>query len=151
MIGRIAALAFSLTVIIFCCFAGELLPASVEKNPVEVIDGYSLGKPTGSGLRLYGPAYQCRDDPRATCYPTVVDQSVVKIGWNDDFILVERHPRDTYIFSTPDATIASWYIIDLSSGIVYKDLLSEEFSELVATLEIPNIEMQEPMDIYEQR
>ena len=76
---------------------------------------------------------------------------MVKVGWNDDFILVERHPRDTYIFATPDATIASWFIIDLSSGSVYKDLSSEEFSELIATLEIPDIEMQEPMEIYEKR
>ena len=151
MIGRIAILAFSLTMIIFCCFASELLPGYVEKTPVEIIDGYSLGKPTGSGLSLYGPAYKCRDDARATCYPTIVDQSVVKVGWNDDFILVERHPRDTYIFATPDATIASWFIIDLSSGSVYKDLSSEEFSEFIATLEIPAIEMQEPVEIYEKR
>jgi hypothetical protein len=149
--GRIAVLALSLTVIVFCCFAGELLPGYVEKTPVEVIGGYSLGKPTGSGLSLYGPAYQCRDDPRATCYPTVVEQSVVKIGWNDDFILVERHPRDTYIFSTPDATIASWFIINLSSGTVYKDLSYEEFSELIAKLEIRDIELQEPREIYEKR
>ena len=150
MMGRIAILALSL-VIIFCCFAGELLPGYVEKTPVEVIGGYSLGKPTGSGLSLYGPAYQCRDDPRATCYPTVVDQSVVKIGWNDDFILVERHPRDTYIFATPDATIASWFIINLSSGTVYKDLSYEEFSEIIAKLEIRDIELQEPREIYEKR
>jgi hypothetical protein len=150
MIGRIATLALSLMVIIFCCFAGELLPEYVEKTPVEIIDGYSLGKPTGSGLSLYGPAYTCRDDPRATCYPTVVDQSVVRIGWNDDFILVERHPRDTYIFATQDATIASWYIINLSSGTVYKDLSSEEFSELIEKLEIPAIELQDPMAIYEK-
>jgi hypothetical protein len=151
MMSRIATLALSLMLVIFCCFAGELLPAYVEKTPVDVIDGYSLGKPTGSGLILYGPSYKCRDDPRATCHPTIVDQSVVKIGWNDDFILVERQPRDTYIFATPDATLASWYIIDLSSGTVYKDLSSEQYSELIAQLEIPDIEMQAPMDIYEKR
>jgi hypothetical protein len=150
MIGRIATLALSLMVIIFCCFATELVPAYVEKTPVEVIDRYSLGKPTGSGLILYGPAYKCQDDPRATCYPTVVDQSVARIGWNDDFILVERHPRDTYIFATPDPTIASWYIINLSSGTVYKDLSSEEFSELIEKLEIPAIELHDPVAIYEK-
>ena len=65
--GRIATLALSLTVIVFCCFAGELLPAYVGETPVEIIGGYSLGKPAGSGLLLYGPSYKCRDDPRSTC------------------------------------------------------------------------------------
>ena len=142
-----------LTIILSACICGpaaELVPVYVEKPPVEIIAEYSLGKPALGGLRLYGKAYDCRDDPDARCYPTVVEQSVVKIGWNDDFILVERHPLDTYILATPDSTSPAWFIIALSSSTVYKDLSYEQFIDLMESLDIPDFEMHNAMDIYKQ-
>ncbi len=152
MNARIVILPVTLILIAFCCCgpAWELVPAIVEKTPVKIIDGYSLGKPAGSGLRLYGKSYPCKDDPSAACYPTIVEQSVVKIGWNDDFILVERHPLDTYIFATPDAANPSWFIVVLASKKVYRDLPYEEYTELIKTLNVPHIEMQNAIDVYKQ-
>lgn len=141
------------TLLLLACICGpaaELVPVSVEKPPVEVVAGYSLGRPALSGLRLYGKSYQCRDDADATCYPTVVEQSVVKLGWNNDFILVERHPRDPFILATPDATNPSWFIIAISSGTIYKDLPYQQFIDLIESLDIPNIEMKNAMGIYKQ-
>lgn len=148
MLTRTATLSLSLIAILFCCFASELVPVSVERPPVEIAGGYSLGRPTLGGLKLYGKTYKCYDDPSATCYPTVVDQSVVKIGWDDNFILIERHPLDTVIFATPDATNPSWFIIILSSNTVYDNLSYEKFTELIKTLKIPEIELQDAMDVY---
>lgn len=148
MVPRIATLSISLTAMFFCCFALELTHVYVEKTPVEIIDGYSLGKPAKSGLDLYGKAHTCYDDPSATCYTPIVKQSVVKIGWDENFILVERHPLDTWIFATPDATNPSWFIIDLSSDTVYDNLSYEKFTELIKTLGVPDIKMQDAMDVY---
>jgi hypothetical protein len=52
--------AFSGFVITFlcCCFAAELVPIYVEKQPVEIVGGYSIGKTALSGLEFYGPSYQ---------------------------------------------------------------------------------------------
>jgi hypothetical protein len=124
------------------------VPVYVEKTPVEIAGEYSLGKPDLGGLQLYGKAYKCYDDPSATCYPTIVEQSVVNIGWDENFILVERHPLDTYIFATPDAANPSWFIIVLSSDTIYDNLSHERFTELIKTLNIPKIEMQDAMDVY---
>jgi len=142
-----------LTIILSACFCGpaaELVPVYVEKPPIEIIAGYSLGRPALGGLELYGKAHECRDNPDDKCYPVVVEQSVVKIGWNDDFILVERHPLDTYILATPDATSPEWFIIILSSSSVHKTGLYEQFNDLKASLNIPDIEMQNAMDIYKR-
>ena len=148
MLARTATLSLVLVAILSSCFASELVPVSVERSPVEIADGYSLGRPTLGGLKLYGKSYKCYDDPSATCYPTVVDQSVIRIGWDDNFILVERHPLDTVIFATPDAENPSWFIVVLSSNTVYDNLPREKFTELIKTLKIPEIEMQDAMDVY---
>jgi len=148
MLAKTATLSLFIVAIVLCCFASELVPVSVERPPVEIAGGYSLGRSTLGGLKLYGKEYKCHDDPNATCYPTVVDQSVVRIGWDDNFILIERHPLDTVIFATPDATNPSWFIIVLSSSKIYDNLSHEKFAELIKTLEIPEIEMQDAMDVY---
>ena len=70
-----------------------------------------VGKPLLSGLKLYGKAYKCYDDPSATCYPTIIDQDVVELGWNDNFIIGVRRPCDDVIISIPEATNPSWFII----------------------------------------
>jgi hypothetical protein len=148
----ILLLCFLLLAASACCGpAAELVPVYVEKTPVEIMGGYMLGKPSSSGLRLYGKQYPCYDDPKATCYPTIVEQSIVKIGWNQDYIIVERHPREAVIFATPDARNPTWAIIAVASGAVYRDLSYEELTEHLETLHIPHIGMQDAMDVYKQR
>jgi hypothetical protein len=77
----ILLLCFLLLAASACCGpAAELVPVYVEKTPAAIVGGYMLGKPSSSGLKLYGKQYPCYDDPKATCHPTIVEQNVVKIG-----------------------------------------------------------------------
>ncbi|NIV39571.1 MAG: hypothetical protein GWN58_62225 [Anaerolineae bacterium] len=143
-----------LLVTLFACCCGpaaELVPVYVEKTPVEIVGGHALGRPALSGLRLYGEAYKCRDDPSATCYPTVIKQSVVRIGWDEEFILGERHPREAWIFATPDASHATWFIIVVETSAVYEDLSQEEFAQRLRDLGVPSIELRDAMDLYRQK
>jgi hypothetical protein len=145
----IIELCFVLVTVSACCGpAAELVPVYVEKTPVEVVGGYSIGRPRRSGLRLYGIAYECKDDPGATRYPTVVEQSVVKIGWNEEYIIGERHPQEAVIFAKPDASNPTWFVIVVESNAVHKNLSYERFEELVNDLRIPIVEMQDALDVY---
>jgi len=147
-----------LSVVVFvnlfaCCCgpAAELVPVYVEKTPAEIVAGYSLGRPALSGLSLYGQAYSCRDDPDATCYPTVVEPSVVRIGWNGQYIIGERHPRKALVFATPDAQNSTWFIIVVESNVVHEGLSYEEFAILLGSLGIPHIELRDAMDVYRNK
>jgi hypothetical protein len=141
-----------LMVVSACCGpAAELVPVYVEKTPVEIVGGYTLGRSALSGLKLYGKAYKCFDDPSATCYPTIVEESVVRIGWDEDYILVERHPREAVVFATPDTGNPTWFIVVIASDSVYADLSHEEFTERLDALGVPRIGMQDAMDVYKHR
>ena len=131
-----------------CGPAAELVPVPVEKMPVEIVGGYTLGRPPLSGLKLYRNEHSCDDDPSATCYPTIIGESVVKIGWNRDYVVVERHPRQAVIGATPDASNAKWVIIVAASHSVYGNLSYEEFTERLDALRIPHSGMQDAMDVY---
>jgi hypothetical protein len=150
---RVFMLPLSMFVMAVCACgpAAELVPVYVERTPVELAGGYSLGRPALGGLHLYGKAYPCYDDPSATCYPTIVEQSVVKIGWDDRYILVERHPLNPVIFATPDATNPSWFVVVLSSGRVHEHLSYAEFTGLIESLGIADIDMQDAMEVYRQK
>jgi len=135
-----------ITISLCCCFAAELVPVHVE-DPVEIVGGYSIGKPALSGLKLYGPSYNCEGD---RCYPTVVEPNVVEIGWNDELIVVEQYYRDTGIFSTPDAANPKWFVIFVASHQVYYDMSNKEFLELKEKLGIPELRMLKAVEVYEQ-
>jgi hypothetical protein len=125
-----------------------LVPVSVERTPVPITGGYTLGRPPRSELKLYDPSYPCFDDPEATCYPTVVDEAVVSIGWDSNYIIVERHPRDKVLLATPDSSAASWFIISISTGKTYADLSWEEFTDLRQQLDLSEIQINNAMDKY---
>ena len=153
MFIRIALLCFPLLIVLAgCCGpAAELVPVSVEKTPVQITGGYSLGRPMLSGLEVYGKSHPCNDDPSVTCYQTTIDQSVVKIGWDENFIVVERHPRAAVFRATPDATNPSWFIIVVKTNAVYENLSYAQFIKRMETLEIPDLELLDAMDVYKQR
>jgi hypothetical protein len=149
---RIFALFLLLVTVSACCGpAAELFPVYVEKTPIAVVGGYSLGRPILSGLRLYGAEHGCYDDPKATCYPTVIEGSVVKIGWDDKYIIGERYPDKDAIFAKPDASNPTWFVIVVESNAVYEDLSYDEFAELLGKLGIPNLEMRNAMDVYRHK
>ena len=153
MSARMSLSVVLLATIFACCCgpAAELVPVYVEKTPVEVVGGYSLGRPRLSGLKLYGQAYGCRDDPDATCYPTVVEESVVRIGWDEQYIIGERHPQEAVIFAMPDASNATWFIVVVESNEVHEDLSSEAFVTLLDSLSIPDIEVRDAVDVYRNK
>jgi hypothetical protein len=115
------------------------------------VGGYALGRTLFSGVRLYGRGYECRDDPGATCYPRVIEETVVKIGWSEEYIIGERHPQEAVIFAKPDASNPTWFVIVVDSNTVYKNLSRERFVELVGDLGISTIEVQDALDVYRHR
>lgn len=152
MIKRVGFLFLTITFFSLCCCgpAAELVPVYVEKTPVKIVGEYSLGRSRFSDLKLYGKPYPCRDDPDATCYPTIVDKAIVNIGWNDDFILIEQHLTGESIFATPDSSKPLWFIIDIHSGLIHESHSYTEYVELVEFLGISGIEMQDALEVYDQ-
>ena len=49
------------------------------------------GREPLGGLELYEPPYDPQDGMGLAYHP-VVQQALVRIGWDEDFILAERHP-----------------------------------------------------------
>lgn len=136
-------------ILLFCCGpAAELVPVYVET--VEIIGGYSLGKPALGDLKFYGISYPCYDNSTEICYPTIADESIAKIGWDESYIIVKRFPREPILFSKPDTVNPTWFIVVLSTNTVYKDLTQEEFKALVKSLNIPPLEIQDAVKVYKQ-
>jgi hypothetical protein len=67
--ARIVILLLAIIGIVMCCCgpAAELVPVYVGKTLVQIVAGYSLGKPSGGDLHLYGKQSMCFDDHKATC------------------------------------------------------------------------------------
>lgn len=132
----------------FCCFAAELVPPMLERDPVNIVGGYSLGRVRLGGLELYGTPYEPADGI-GIAYPTVVEQEIVRIGWNRDFILMEQHPLGHTSRATPDASNAKWHIVDVTTGRTYRYLSYEDFLLMREKLGIPDaIEMRSAHEVY---
>ena len=84
-----------------------------ERTPVEIVGGYSLGRPALGGLRLYLPP-EPSDDGQGSW----VEEAIVRIGWNEDFILIERHdlPLRRGLWQPLDFSHPEWHIIVVSTG-----------------------------------
>jgi hypothetical protein len=142
----IRALATSLCIVTvcLCCSFGEFLPPILERDPVPIVGGYSLGRPLGGGLELYEPTDVLAED-------AVVEQSVVRIGWDDDFILVEQHPSGDWTGERPQTDLR-WHIIVVSTGKHYSWRSYDDFVFLRdRVLRVPDtIEMRDAREVYGQ-
>ena len=137
---RALAAPFIIAAVLLCCCGdfGDVGPIFFGQAPVEIVGGYSLGRPLAGGLQLYGPG------PHA-----IVGQSVVNIGWDEEFILVEQHPL---VGSTGDPRHAypRWHIIIVSSGKHFSWRSYDDFLFLRDTvLHVPKtIEMRDAREVY---
>jgi hypothetical protein len=133
-----------------CCCMGpwaETVPVYVERTPVDIVGGYSLGRPMLSGLELYRPS-----DPdlgESGAYHVLVHEAVARIGWDDEFILVERHPQGTTFDDKPVSPHPEWYVVVVSTGEVRTSYSYDRFLDLRAELGVPDsIEMRDARKVY---
>jgi len=132
-----------------CCEpAAEVLPALLERERVHIVGGYSLGGWRGSGLELYEPPYDPMDGA-GLAYDGVVEQTVVTIGWDEDFILIERHPPRVTFLHEPSTWHPEWYIVVVSTGEVQSRGSYDAFIRLREELGVPDsIEMRDAREVY---
>ena len=127
--------------VLLCCSAGDFFQTPILlRDPVHIAGGYSLGRPLGCDLELYEPGYF-----------TAIEQAVVKIGWDEEFILVEQHPRSGWIVGEPDSSNPRWHIIVVSTGkhFSWRSYDDSLFLRDVA-LRVPDtIEMRDAREVYD--
>jgi hypothetical protein len=143
-----ALLVMAATLLCCCPFSWERASPPFDGTPVEIVGGYLIGRSVFNGLQLYAPPEPYYGDYDVT-YRTIVYSEVARIGWDQDFILVERHPFNRAMDNAPDSSNPEWYIIVVSTGEVHSDLSYERFLSLREQLAIPeNIEMWSAHEIY---
>jgi hypothetical protein len=136
-----------------CCCCGEptaeVLPALLRRDRVDIVGGYALGGWLGSGLELHKPPYPDPRDGTLLAYDAAVEQTVVTIGWDEDFILIERYPPRVGFLHEPTIWHPEWYIVVVSTGEVHRASSCDEFVRLREELGVPDsIEMRDARDVY---
>jgi hypothetical protein len=141
---------FAIAAIVLCCFAAETVPVYLERTPIHVVGGYSVGRVPLGGLELFEPPYDPQDS-EGLSYPIVVQPALVRVGWDEEFILAERHPlpRYTTMGDQPDSSHPEWYIVVLLTGEVHTSYSYDRFLDLRADLGVPDsIEMRDARKVY---
>jgi hypothetical protein len=138
-----------------CCCCGEpaaeVLPALLRRDRVDIVGGYSLGGWLGDDLELYKPPYFDPRDGTLLAYEAVVEQTVVTIGWDEDFILIERYPPRVGFLHEPIVRHPEWYIVVVSTGEVQRALSCNEFLRLREQLGVPDsIELHDATEVYHE-
>ena len=78
-----------------------------------------------------------RKDPQSSSASSVIWPMVFAFGWNDDFIIAQRHPaRDN--FDDVDMTVTEWYILVVAEGEVHGPLTEVEYRQLRQDLGVPS-------------
>jgi hypothetical protein len=153
VIARVLIAPFVIAAIVFCCCccgepAAEVLPALLGRESVHIFGGYSLGGWLGQGLELHGPLCGLWDEVGPP-YDVVVEPTVVTIGWDQDFILVERRPPRVGFLHEPSTWHPEWYIVVVSTGEVHTSYSYDAFLHLRQDLGVPeSIEMRDASDVY---
>ncbi len=66
----------------------------------------------------------------------IIPAMVVAYGWNDDFIIAQRHPQlenSTQV----DSSVTEWYILVVAERAVHGPLTAAEFEQLRQDLSVP--------------
>jgi len=153
IVARALVTPFVIGAVFLCCFAAELVPVYLERTPVQIVGGYSVGRNPLGALQLYEPPYEPQDEAVRLAYPVVVQEALVRIGWDEDFILVERHPLPPELERTltdqPDSSRPKWYIVVVSTGEVHTTWSFDKFLTWKAELGVPDtIEMRDARQVY---
>jgi hypothetical protein len=78
-----------------------------------------------------------RKDPQGSGASVVIWPMISAFGWNDDFIIAQRHPaRDD--FDDVDMTVTEWYILVVAEDEVYGPLTEAEYRQLRQDLGVPS-------------
>ncbi len=68
---------------------------------------------------------------------SVVPSTVFVYGWNDDFIIAQRHPQFPDDFRRIDTSITHWYLIEVGTKTVHGPLSEDTFNKLRVELKVP--------------
>jgi hypothetical protein len=146
LVARVLIAPFIIAAVILCCFAAELVPVYVERTPIPIVGPYSLGRCMWCGLELYRSSDP--DPGEGRTYDVVVGDAVVRIGWDDQFVVAERHPHEPSP-SQPDSAHPEWYIIVVSTGEVHTSYRYETFARAAEKMGVPDtIEMRDARQVY---
>ena len=78
-----------------------------------------------------------RKDPQGSGASVVIWPMISAFGWNDDFIIAQRHPaRDD--FDDVDMTVTEWYILVVAEDEVHGPLTEAEYRQLRQDLGVPS-------------
>jgi len=78
-----------------------------------------------------------RKDPQGSGASVVIWPMISAFGWNDDFIIAQRHPVRGD-FDDVDMTVTEWYILAVAEGEVHGPLTEPEYRQLRQELGVPS-------------
>jgi hypothetical protein len=76
-----------------------------------------------------------RKDPQGSGASGVIPPMVFAFGWDDDFIIAQRHPYDDG--GDVDETMTEWYILVIATDAVYGPLTEAAYQQLRQELGVP--------------
>lgn len=74
--------------------------------------------------------------PESSSGTVVIPAMVVAYGWNEDFILAQRHPQQNGSTQV-DSRVTEWYILVIAERAVHGPLTAAEFAQLRQDLGVP--------------
>ena len=75
--------------------------------------------------------------------------TVVRIGWDDEFILVERHPLEPWMTDQPDSSHREWYLVVVSTGDARFSRSYDRFLGFMTEEGVPDtIEMRDARQVF---
>jgi len=75
-------------------------------------------------------------DPQGSSASVIIPPLVFAFGWNDDFIIAQRHPNVDG-FAQVDSSVTEWYILVVATETVYGPLTAAEFEQSRQDLGVP--------------
>jgi len=127
-----------------CCFALDYaFPPNITSEPIEFVDGYGLAPWSDGGYALV-------DISSATGDRNVTITNIVRIGWNNDYIVLESKivEQEWHIYGV---TTKKYFHCGVKG--VFDDNCNSfiEFQALKIKLGIPeSLQMRDADDVYEE-
>jgi len=151
ILARALATSVCTATVFLCRSSGEFFSPILDTDPVHIVGGYSIGRSLGCGLELLESAYSPQNSSGPLGYRTVIEPSVVRIGWDEEFIMVEQHFLPHCLGDRPNGD-PRWHIIVVSTGKHYSWRTYDDFVSLRdRVLHVPDtIEMRDADEVYSQ-
>lgn len=75
-------------------------------------------------------------EPQSSSAAGVIPPMVFAYGWNDDFIIVQRHPNPGG-YKDVDLTVTEWYVLVVATETVHGPLTEAEYLHVREELGVP--------------